>query len=96
MSSARRQQFPPQLRNIPITPEIVAMGFTGIQVQAQNMVLKHQDGLMILARYYARDLVKTQRLLESQLVEHVGKPRGLPVGFNPKAFYCRAFYSFAQ
>jgi predicted transcriptional regulator len=81
-----RGQSPPQFRNISLTPEIVAMGFTDIQIQAQNMVLRHQDGLMVLAKYDARDLIKTQRFLESQLAEHVGKPRGLPAGFNPKAF----------
>ena len=86
MSSAKRNQQSPQFRNIPLSPEIVAMGFTDIQIQAQNMVLRHQDGLMVLAKYDARDLVKTQRLLESQLAEHVGKPRGLPSSFNPKAF----------
>jgi hypothetical protein len=62
------------------------MGFTDIQIQAQNMVLRHQDGLMILAKYDAKDLVKTQRLLESKLAEYVGKPRGLPNPFNLKAF----------
>ena len=50
------------------------------------MVLRHQDGLMILAKYDVKDLVKTQRLLESKLAEYVGKPRGLPACFNSKAF----------
>jgi predicted transcriptional regulator len=86
LSSRRRQQQPPQFRNIPLTSEMVAMGFTDIQVQAQNMVLRHQDGLIILARYDVKDLAKTVRLLESQLAEYIGKPRGLPDNFNPKAF----------
>ncbi|CAN5281725.1 hypothetical protein BH18THE2_BH18THE2_26560 [soil metagenome] len=86
MSSTRPNQQSPQFRNIRLTPEIIAMGFADIQVQAQNMVLRHQDGLMVLAKYDVKDLVKTQRLLESQLAEHIGKPRGLPDGFNPKAF----------
>ena len=85
-SSRRRQQSPSQFRNIPLTPEIVAMGFTDIQVQSQNMVLRHQDGLMLIAKYDIKDLTKTSRLLESQLAEYIGKPQGLPAGFNPKVF----------
>ena len=50
------------------------------------MVLRHKDGLIVLGKYDARDLVKTQRLLENQLVEHLGKPGGLPVDFNLKMF----------
>jgi hypothetical protein len=86
MSSGRCQDHPPQFRNIPLTPEIIAMGFTDIQVQAQNMVLRHQDDLILIAKYDMRDLTKTARLLESQLAEYVGKPQGLPEGFDPKAF----------
>jgi predicted transcriptional regulator len=86
MSSAGRQQRPTQFRNITLTQEIIVMGFTDIQVQEKNMVIRHQEGLMLLAKYDARDLVKTQRLLESQLAEHIGKPNGLPSGFNVKAF----------
>ena len=55
MSSTRRQQQPPQFRSIPLTPEIVAMGFTDIQVQAKNMMLRHQDGLMMVAKYDETD-----------------------------------------
>src|SRR5215204_4190637 len=80
------QRSSPQFRNITPTPEIIAMGFTDIQVQAKNMVLRHQDGLMIIAKYDSGDLTKTSKLLESQLAEHIGKSRGLPEGFNPKAF----------
>jgi hypothetical protein len=62
------------------------MGFTDIQVQAHNMVLRHQDGLFLISKYDPKDLVKTGRILESKLVEYLGKPQGLPVGFNIKAF----------
>jgi predicted transcriptional regulator len=82
----RGQGQPPHFRNIPLPPEIAAMGFTDIQVQAQNMVIRHQCGLMVIARYDPRDLVKTQRLLESQLAEYIEKPGGLPSSFNPKTF----------
>ena len=81
-----RRQSSPQFRNIPLSPEIIAMGFTDIQVQAKNMMLRHQDGLMVIAKYDETDLTKTGRFLESKLAEYVGKPSGLPEGFDPKKF----------
>ena len=81
-----RRQSSPQFRNIPLLPEIIAMGFTDIQVQAKNMMLRHQDGLMVIAKYDETDLTKTGRFLESKLAEYVGKPSGLPEGFDPKKF----------
>ena len=33
-----------------------------------------------------QDLTKTGRFLESKLAEHVGKPAGLPEGFDCKTF----------
>src|SRR5215203_2315626 len=84
----RREREQPQFRNIPLNEEIVAMGFTDIQVQAQasNMVLRHESGLLVIAKYDAKDLRRTARLLESQLAEYVGKERGLPTNFSPKNF----------
>ena len=84
MSSTRRQQQPPQFRDIPLSPEIITMGFTDIQVQAKNMMLRHQDGLIMIAKYDETDLTKTGRFLESNLAEYVGKPAGLPEGFDRK------------
>lgn len=76
----------PQFRNIPASPEIIAQGFTEIIVQAKNLQLRHQDGLMLIATYDANDLSKTARIVESKLAEFVGKPKGLPEGFDPKSF----------
>jgi predicted transcriptional regulator len=81
-----RRQSSPQFRNIPLSPEIIATGFTDIQVQAHNMMLRHQDGLMVITKYDETDLTKTGRFLESKLAEYVGKPAGLPGGFDPKKF----------
>jgi predicted transcriptional regulator len=62
------------------------MGFSDIQVQAQNMVLRHQDGFLLVSKYDPNNLDKMAGLLESKLAEYVGKPNGLPEGFDPKAF----------
>jgi hypothetical protein len=75
-----------QARNIQLSPEIINMGFSGIQILAKNMIIKHQDGLTLLANYDAKDLIKTTKLLEGQLAEHIGQPIGLPKEFNIKAF----------
>ncbi len=79
---------PQPFRNIPMTEEIVAMGFTDIQVQTQsfNMVLRHENGLLIISKYDLRDLTKTARLVESQLAQYIGKEKGLPDNFDPKRF----------
>jgi hypothetical protein len=76
----------PQFRNIPLSPEIIAMGFTDIQVQAKNMVLRGPDGLMVMAKYDPNDLTRTQKLVESTMAELMGKQKGLPDNFNPKSF----------
>ena len=86
-NSARgRRQSSPKFRNIPLSPEIIALGFTDIQTRAHDMMLKHQDGLMMVTKYDEKDLTKTGRFLESKLAEHLGKPRGLPDGFDCKGF----------
>jgi hypothetical protein len=76
----------PLTRSLRLSPEIAQMGFTDIQIQAKNMIIKHQDGLTLLAKYDAKDLIKTTKLLEGQLAEHIGQPIGLPEEFNIKAF----------
>jgi uncharacterized protein YukE len=89
MSSDRRgsrQRRKPQFRNIILSPEIIALGFTDIQVQGKNMMLRHQDAGIIVVEYDSNNLTKTARLMESRLAESVGKPEGLPGGFDCKAF----------
>jgi hypothetical protein len=80
----RKQSVQPS-RNISLTPEIIAMGITDIAVRAKNMMIRYPEGI-IITPYHPDDLTKTQKLAESRLAEFVGKPGGLPDGFNPKSF----------
>ena len=78
----------PQFRTIPLSPEIVALGFTDIQIQVQahNMSIRHQDGLWLMAKYDMNDLTKTARMLETELAQYLGKPKGLPQNFDVRGF----------
>jgi AAA lid domain len=80
----RKQSVQPP-RNISLTPEIIAMGITDIAVRGKDMMIRYPDGI-IIAPYYSDNLTKTEKLAESRLAEFVGKPGGLPDGFNPKSF----------
>ena len=50
------------------------------------MSIRHQDGLWLMAKYDMNDLTKTARMLETELAQHLGKPKGLPQNFDVRGF----------